>query len=396
MYRITLLLLALVATPLTFYSLKKTTALQVGTLMTRIAVFGAMTACALYFAITRDFGPHGDSESAAVLDPDDAGGAEHRDAGAGAVDTRIVGGTNPLRLYKAFGRELRDTVSNSSSIAPNSSASIVPDPDPAPGNRFHPSHLNPDGDPAEPRVRLWRMAGLPLLFGGAVYAMIAQQYVPSLFAGLEAAVPTAGEHGAPARGASVAPTQSSAPDGTDAAEPENKPDRWYARGIVIKVIGCVLALYLVVCWSAVWAYHGLVQPEEGCDAHTTHACGLQDLYMFGFGYVRPWELSRFILLAPLLSMLSSFPLIAITLRDSLILLYLRTCGGSIASNASEGVVPSIRNAGSGGDGSATSASRITASQLGTGDPQGSNEDNAGNAIGPSPSAGIEMQRIDGG
>jgi len=48
--------------------------------------------------------------------------------------------------------------------------------------------------------------------------------------------------------------------------------------------------------------------------------------MFGFGYVRPLLLSRFILLAPLLSMLSSFPLIAITLRDSLILLYQRTRG----------------------------------------------------------------------
>lgn len=65
-YNVTLLALAVFATPLTFYSIKKTTALQVGTLATRVAVFGAMTACAVYYAITRDFGPPHESDH----DPD--------------------------------------------------------------------------------------------------------------------------------------------------------------------------------------------------------------------------------------------------------------------------------------------------------------------------------------
>jgi len=60
----------------------------------------------------------------------------------------------------------------------------------APGNKFHPSHLPDDqGQETEAKLRMWDVTGLPLLFGGAVYAMIAQQYVPSLFSGLGVAVP---------------------------------------------------------------------------------------------------------------------------------------------------------------------------------------------------------------
>ena len=135
---------------------------------------------------------------------------------------------------------------------------------------------------------------VPLLFGGIVYSTIHQQYAPSILS--------------PLRG-----------------------KRKNLLRVHRSVLGGVTLYYLALCLTAVAAfskYAGVGDAavaaaggeETQCNALTPHPCQLQALYTFNFGFVKPAWFARFIAMAPLLSMLSNFPLIAMTLRDNLMIL----------------------------------------------------------------------------
>ncbi len=152
---------------------------------------------------------------------------------------------------------------------------------------------------------------VPLLFGGIVYSTIHQQYAPSILSPLK-----------------------------------NKPRNLLRTHR--SVLCGVTAYYLALCLTAVAAfarYNGVGDAavaaaggeETQCNALTPHPCQLQALYTFNFGFVRPAWFARFIAMAPLLSMLSNFPLIAMTLRDNLMILTaicLQHAAGGEASNNS--------------------------------------------------------------
>ena len=167
----------------------------------------------------------------------------------------------------------------------------------APGDEVDPAPLpaNASSDPLPPPATLaaadlpwFNPSKVPLLFGGLVYATIHQQYIGTLLAPMK-----------------------------------NK-----TRNILpvhIGVLAVVTAYYIVLCVSAVVAF----APYEGrgdastasgkCTALTPHACGLQELYTFNFGFLQPRWAARALAMAPLLGMVSVFPIISITLRDNLML-----------------------------------------------------------------------------
>jgi amino acid permease len=132
-------------------------------------------------------------------------------------------------------------------------------------------------------ITLFDVSELPLLFGGAIYSMISQMYIPSL----------------------MTPVQ-----------PKTNLNK-----IVGGVYTMMYAYYMVLCWSAMLAFSGQDALLDKCSVHTFHPCKLQKLLTFNFAYLRLPGLAQLVLVLPLVGLLTSTPVIAITLRKNLSVLF---------------------------------------------------------------------------
>jgi hypothetical protein len=199
-------------------------------------------------------------------------------------------------------------------------------------NTIHPSSLTHSrrrsGFPLS-ETPWFRPSALPMLFGGACYCLIVHQYIPGLL------TPVTKKKGF---------TQ-----------------------LVLGVYGSIVSYYLIMCWLAVVAFAEVT--ANTCSPHWFHPCRLQSMITFNFGPCKqgcgfsfslsvcygvqthtisrlpsptrfvcwfwcvlrslpfqahfpsgwlnmPW-LINLIMILPLFSLASSFPLIAITLRKNL-------------------------------------------------------------------------------
>lgn len=278
-YGVVLLILGLVATPMVFFSLKKTTLLQVATTVVRHLVFWTMIGAAIFYF----------SSSCATLQPVPASAANTSAAfctgvpstgcGARNPEQTIVGATSPPPWARGHAEASGESAwALGTSGIPLALPEEAPDPTP---------HTVP-----KTLVKEMEFSAIPLLFGGAVYALICQQYIAGM----------------------LGPIASR---------------RWATPTIGI-VFFVVLGYYLTLCTTAVVAYVGTPLPpppqstptisgECQCTAKAREACPPQSLYTLNFGYLG--TTGTLIIVAPLLSLLSSFPVIAITLRDNMIVLY---------------------------------------------------------------------------
>jgi len=248
-YGVMLAILGVVTTPMVFFSLKKTTLLQVSTTVVRHFVFWTMIGAAVAYL----------PQSCATISEDPGAtcsGVAHPGCHRQHNASLAVTAAEPSGSW--LGAEAEGS-------APRLPRTVVPQAD---------------------------FSAVPLLFGGAVYALMCQQYIAGM----------------------LAPIASR---------------RWASPTIGI-VLAVVLVYYLVLCWTAVTAFVGTPVPPPPqstptisglcqCTAQATRACPPQSLYTLNFGYLGP--LGTALIVAPLLSLLSSFPVIAITLRDNMMVLY---------------------------------------------------------------------------
>ncbi|KAA0160456.1 hypothetical protein FNF31_04325 [Cafeteria roenbergensis] len=253
-YSVCLVILGVVTTPMVFFSLKKTTLLQVSTTIVRHAVFWTMIGTAIAYL----------PQSCALIAPVTGAtchGVEPSGCAAPPVNVSSVSiGADGTQLWTTQG----------SQQAGWASTTEIP----------------------KTVVKEMNLSAIPLLFGGAVYALMCQQYIAAM----------------------VAPIASR---------------RWATPAIGV-VFGVVIVYYLALCWTAVTAFDGTPMPPPPmstttisggcqCTAQATLACPPQSLYTLNFGYLG--GVGTAIIVAPLLSLLSSFPVIAITLRDNMMVLY---------------------------------------------------------------------------
>jgi amino acid permease len=131
-------------------------------------------------------------------------------------------------------------------------------------------------------ITLFDVSELPLLFGGAIYSMINQMYIPAL----------------------MTPVQ-----------PKTNLNK-----LVGGVMSLMYAYYMVLCWSAMVAFSGNDLLDK-CSVHTFHPCKLQKLLTFNFAYLKMPGLAQMVLVLPLVGLLTSTPIIAITLRKNLSVLF---------------------------------------------------------------------------
>jgi len=135
---------------------------------------------------------------------------------------------------------------------------------------------------------VWRPAGLPLVLPSAVYALVNQQYVPAIYA------PVGLRHRA-----DVGPAASSS-------------------------VHLVAAYLLALAWTGVLAFDGRTPSptdaaspfDGGAGPNATVPGALQPLYSLTFSYLRPPAAAASLMLTPAVALLSTFPLVAITLRDA--------------------------------------------------------------------------------
>ncbi|KAA0166318.1 hypothetical protein FNF31_01542 [Cafeteria roenbergensis] len=133
----------------------------------------------------------------------------------------------------------------------------------------------------------WSLAGLPLIVSSSTYALINQQYVPAIFA-------------------PVALQQRAAVG--DAA----------SRSVYL-----VAAYLLALAWTGVLAFDGRA-PASALAAVSLPAGAagkpgpgpIDPLYSLTFSFVEPGWLASALMLAPAVALLSTYPLVAITLRDA--------------------------------------------------------------------------------
>jgi Transmembrane amino acid transporter protein len=130
-------------------------------------------------------------------------------------------------------------------------------------------------------LKYFEISGLPTLFGTAVYSFMCHHSLPSI----------------------VTPVR-------------NKRSLFSLFAIDYVAI---LGAYLALCLSAVFAYGNIQNPK--CSPHPGAPCHLQELYTLNFSSYKVQWLSGFLTLFPVFTLTTSFPLIAITLRNNLQTLY---------------------------------------------------------------------------
>jgi len=80
----------------------------------------------------------------------------------------------------------------------------------------------------------------------------------------------------------------------------------------------VLVTYLLLCWTAIWAFGDVT--NQKCDTNPGPPCMLQKLYTMNFASYKIKPIAIFLVLFPVFTLSTNFPLIAITLRNNLMLL----------------------------------------------------------------------------
>jgi len=119
--------------------------------------------------------------------------------------------------------------------------------------------------------------GLPACFGAAIYAFMCHHSLPSIV--------------------------------TPIKEKKNINLLFLGDSIVI------LITYVVLCWSAVWAFGSVENPK--CEPKPGPPCKLQKLYSMNFSSYDFHPLAVFLVLFPVFTLSTNFPMIAITLRNNL-------------------------------------------------------------------------------
>lgn len=71
-----------------------------------------------------------------------------------------------------------------------------------------------------------------------------------------------------------------------------------------------------MCWTATFAYSNTLPTV----CTSSSACALQSMYTFNFRYLQPSWVGTTVVLLPMLAVLANFPLLAVTLRDNIIIL----------------------------------------------------------------------------
>jgi len=288
-YYTALVLSSVFLTPWVFGSFKGTTALQVTTTITRNVLLWSMIIIAVCMLTGTDFGQ---LETRVESNSTGNGTVAYNTTAVlsqGFVHSHILSHhqqaaawherSSNLNAGRSFARPSATVTSKNAAASQGKQAAHTP----ASSGHGHRGALP------------WaNFSKVPLLFGGIVYSTIHQQYAPSILSPLR-----------------------------------NKPKNLLRTHR--SVLCGVTIYYLALCLTAVAAfakYTGIgdaaVAAAGGestqCNALTAHPCQLQALYTFNFGFVQPAWFARFIAMAPLLSMLSNFPLIAMTLRDNLMIL----------------------------------------------------------------------------
>jgi len=120
-------------------------------------------------------------------------------------------------------------------------------------------------------------SGFPDVFGAAVYAFIVHHSLPSI----------------------VTPM-------------ENK-----ARVHLVMLLDnvTVLVTYVMLCWTAVWAFGAAT--AETCAPTPGPPCSIQSPYTFNFASYDVHPIGVFLVLYPIFTLSSNFPMIVITLRNNL-------------------------------------------------------------------------------
>lgn len=121
------------------------------------------------------------------------------------------------------------------------------------------------------------LSGLPSLFGVSIYAFMCHHSLPSI----------------------VTPIQ------------EKRHINWIFLGDSI----LILMTYIALCWTAVWAFGAAANPT--CGNEPGPPCQLQKLYTMNFSSFNIHPIAIFLVLFPVLTLSTNFPMIAITLRNNL-------------------------------------------------------------------------------
>jgi len=77
----------------------------------------------------------------------------------------------------------------------------------------------------------------------------------------------------------------------------------------------VLFTYILLCWTALWAFGSVTNPI--CNLNPGAPCSLQSLYTENFASYDVKGIAVFLLLFPVFTLSTNFPLIGITLRNNL-------------------------------------------------------------------------------
>jgi len=85
--------------------------------------------------------------------------------------------------------------------------------------------------------------------------------------------------------------------------------------IIILDLIAILFTYLLLSWSTIWAFGSVTNPT--CDNTPGPPCTLQKLITFNFASYSVHGIAVFLVLFPVFTLSSNFPLIAITLRNNL-------------------------------------------------------------------------------
>ena len=123
----------------------------------------------------------------------------------------------------------------------------------------------------------FNLSSLPELFGKAIYSFMCHHSLPSLVT--------------PARG-------------------KKKLVRWLSLDYAF-----IWAFYLLLCYSAMFAFGGKLR--QHCSPKPGPPCRIQDIYLLNFEANKARWLADYLLLFPVFVCGSSYPLIAITLRNNL-------------------------------------------------------------------------------
>lgn len=123
--------------------------------------------------------------------------------------------------------------------------------------------------------------GLPFLFGAAIYSFMCSHSLPSLLTPIN--------------------------------------DKSNLKSLILGDFALILVVYTVLCMSALFAFDASTL-DASCSASSIHPCKLQQLYTLNFiSYDVHW-LADFLVLFPVFTLTTNFPLICITLRNNLITL----------------------------------------------------------------------------